>query len=179
MATYYNGNLFDSNNNAISPRPFYGPIDADADCGAMTLSTTFLADSAGFAVVMPIPLGRQILSLSNTWSRAADTNGTPLLSLAIVVRCVDSSGGVTDTVLVGTGAGVYTTNLGMTAAGTTPTGYIFPLLPNTTGSGVTGISSASSPALPVKTGYALLGLKVLAVAATAQSVLYTLKADWK
>jgi hypothetical protein len=179
MPNYYNSNLFDSNNNPISPRPFYGPIDADVDCGAMTLSTIFLADPAGFAAVLPVPLGRQISSLSQTWSRAADTNGSPLLSLAIVLRCVDSSGGVTDTVLVGTGAGVYTATLGMAGAQTTPLGYIFPLLPNTTGSGYTGISTASSPALPVKTGYALLGLKVLAVAATAQSNLYTLKVDWK
>jgi hypothetical protein len=172
MSTYYNATLFDTSGNALSPRPFYGPMDLDGDVAQATLTTAYLGDAAGFFSLMPIPLGKQILTVSLTWARAADTNGSPTLAQSIVLRTIDGTAAatVTDTVLATT---ANYSALGMAAAGTAPTGFILPLLPSTAGSGACGIGISNAKP------YGYLGLKITATAATAQSALVTMHCTWK
>lgn len=85
-------------------RPFTPPVGVGMDAVTYTMATTSLDDIGDFVGLIPVPIGKTLMLVGETW---ADL-GSGELDEDLVLRTVSKSGATTDTIIVNHGTALAT-----------------------------------------------------------------------
>lgn len=89
-----------------SGRPFTPPVGCAMDAVSYTIATTSLDEANDFVGLIPVPIGKTLMLVGETWADL--DSGAGALDEDLILRTVDKNGTKTDTIIVNHGTALAT-----------------------------------------------------------------------
>lgn len=89
--------LFSSSGVPASGRPFTPPVGVAMDAVSITIATTSLDDAGDFVAAIPVPIGKTLMLVGETWADLDSGGGA--LDEDLILRTIDKNGTATDTII--------------------------------------------------------------------------------
>lgn len=94
--------LFSSSGVPTSGRPFTPPVGVAMDAVSITIATTSLDDAGDFVAAIPVPIGKTLMLVGETWADLDSGGGA--LDEDLILRTIDKNGTATDTIVSNKGS---------------------------------------------------------------------------